>query len=406
MKNFLKANKNIIINLLMIVLVIILLFSLTKLIEVDKSKRSYENNTKKQVEQYKEQRLLQSTEKIASKAKQEENVVSAEREENTTSVKKEENVTTAEKAIRTNAIEEILERENREKITNNTKQEENVASAEKEENSNSAEQKENTMPVKKEENATSTENTTDTNAIKETIENKQNEKTTNEVKQEKNINSAENTVEASTIEEASESSEKTSVGYSTAVTPETMTIMGYEEIDVDKAITFIVELVGEDNIDKIKLNGASLNFHISNTNKAAKAENINAYFVLAQQLLETGIFTFKNSSVKPEYYNFAGLGATDKDPKPNKFFSNYEGQLAQVQHLKGYATTDALNEECKDQRFSLLTNKRGSAVNAAELSNKWALNSDYGKSLASIYNRFHNIEVNSEIVSKYKYKEF
>lgn len=311
MKNFLKAYKNIIINLLMIVLVIVLLFSLTKLIEVDKSKRSYENNTKKQVEQYKEQRLLQSTEQIASKAKQEENVVSAEREENTTSVKKEENVTTAEKAIRTNAIEE-----------------------------------------------------------------------------------------------ASESSEKTSVGYSTIVTPETMTIMGYEEIDVDKAITFIVGLVGEDNIDKIKLNGASLNFHISNTNKAAKAENINAYFVLAQQLLETGIFTFKNSSVKPEYYNFAGLGATDKDPKPNKFFSNYEGQLAQVQHLKGYATTDALNEECKDQRFSLLTNKRGSAVNAAELSNKWALNSDYGKSLASIYNRFHNIEVNSEIVSKYKYKEF
>lgn len=405
MKNFLKANKNIIINLLMIVLVVILLFSLTKLIEVDRSKRSYENNTKKQVEQYKEQRLLQSTEKIASKVKQEENIASAEREENTTSTNKEENVTSANKAIRTNAIEEILERENREKITNNTKQEENIVSAEKEENSNSAEQKENTIPVKKEENATSTENTTDTNAIKETIENKQNEKTTNEVKQEENTNSAENIVEASTIEEASESSEKTSVGYSTAVTPETMTIMGYEEIDVDKAITFIVGLVGEDNINKIKLNGSSLNFHISNTNKAAKAENVNAYFVLAQQLLETGIFTFENSSVKPEYYNFGGLGATDKDPKPNKFFSDYEGQLAQVQHLKGYATTDPLNEECKDQRFQLLASKRGSAINAAELSNKWALNSEYGKLLAEMYNRFHTTEVNSEIVSKYKYRE-
>ncbi len=406
MKNFLKANKNIIINLLMIVLVIILLFTLTKLIEVDKSKRSYENNTKKQVEQYKEQRLLQSTEKIASKAKQEENVASAEREENTTSVKKEENVTSVNKAIKTNAIEEIIERENREKITNNTKQEENVVSAEKEENSNSAEQKENTMPVKKEENATSTENTTDTNAIKETIENKQNEKTTNEVKQEENTNSAEKIAEINVIEEASESSEKTSVGYSTAVTPETMTIMGYEEIDVDKAITFIIGLIGEDNVDKIKLNGSSLNFHISNTNKAAKAENVNAYFVLAQQLLETGIFTFENSSVKPEYYNFAGLGATDKDPKPNKFFSNYEGQLAQVQHLKGYATTDALNEECKDQRFSLLANKRGSAINAAELSNKWASKAEYGKLLAEMYNRFHTTEVNSVIVSKYKYKEF
>lgn len=197
---------------------------------------------------------------------------------------------------------------------------------------------------------------------------------------------------------------KTSVGYSSTVTPETMKIMGYEEIDVDKAITFIVNLVGEDNIDKIKLNGTSLNFHISNTNKAAKAEDVNAYFVLAQQLLETGNLKFENSSVKPEYYNFAGLGATDSKPNPNKFFSNYEGQLAQVQHLKGYATTDPLKEECKDQRFTLLMDKRGTAINAAELSNKWASNSLYGESLAEMYNQFHNTEVNSEIVSKYKYK--
>ena len=197
---------------------------------------------------------------------------------------------------------------------------------------------------------------------------------------------------------------KTSVGYSSTVTPETMKIMGYEEIDVDKAITFIVNLVGEDNIDKIKLNGTSLNFHISNTNKAAKAEDVNAYFVLAQQLLETGNLKFENSSVKPEYYNFAGLGATDSKPNPNKFFSNYEGQLAQVQHLKGYATTDPLKEECKDQRFTLLMDKRGTAVNAAELSNKWASNSSYGELLAEMYNQFHNTEVNSEIVSKYKYK--
>ena len=197
---------------------------------------------------------------------------------------------------------------------------------------------------------------------------------------------------------------KTSVGYSSTVTPETMKIMGYEEIDADKAITFIVNLVGEDNVDKIKLNGISLNFHISNTNKAAKAEDVNAYFVLAQQLLETGNLKFENSSVKPEYYNFAGLGATDSKPNPNKFFSNYEGQLAQVQHLKGYATTDPLKEECKDQRFALLMDKRGTATNAAELSNKWASNSSYGELLAEMYNQFHNTEVNSEIVSKYKYK--
>lgn len=362
-KNVLRANKKITINLIMIVLVAILTLNVIELIEVTESKKLQENNAKKQVEQYERQKILQSTEKVTNKMKQE------------------ENTTSSKKAIKTNAIEEILENENKGKTTNN---------------------------VRRQENVTSTKNTIETNTIEEAIENENKDETVNEVKQEENVNSTEKAVEANTIEEASinENNEKTSVGYSTTVTPETMTIMGYEEVDADKAITFIVGLIGEDNIDKIKLNGASLNFHISNTNKAAKAENVNAYFVLAQQLLETGIFTFENSSVKPEYYNFAGLGATDKDPKPNKFFSNYEGQLAQVQHLKGYATTDALNEECKDQRFALLANKRGTATNAAELSNKWASKPEYGKLLANMYNRFHSIEVNSAIVSKYKYREF
>ena len=388
-KNVLRANKKIMINLLMIVLVVILTLNVVELIEVTESKKLQENDVKKQVEQYERQKNLQSAEKTTNKTKQEENTASSK------------------KTIKTNAIEEILKNENREKTTNNVKQQENVTSVKIEKDINSVEQKESTTSVKEEENVNFTKNTTETNTIKEAIENENKDETVNEVKQE-NANSTENTAETNAIEEASinENDEKTSVGYSTTVTPETMTIMGYEEINVDKAITFIVGLIGEDNIDKIKLNGTSLNFHISNTNKAAKDENVNAYFVLAQQLLETGNFKFENSSVKPEYYNFAGLGATDKDPKPNKFFSNYEGQLAQVQHLKGYATTDSLNEECKDQRFSLLANKRGTATNAAELSNKWASKPEYGKLLANMYNRFHDTEVNSEIVSKYKYKEF
>lgn len=389
-KNVLKANRKITINLIMIILVAILTLNVVELIEVSESKKLQENNAKKQVEQYERQKILQSTEKTTNKIEQE------------------KNTTSSKKAIKTNAIEEILENENIEKTTSNVRQQENITSVKTEKDVNSVEQKENTTSVKEEENVNSTKNTIETNTIKETIENENKDETVNEVKQEENTNSTENAVETNAIEEASinENNEKTSVGYFTTVTPETMTIMGYEEIDVDKAITFIVGLIGEDNIDKIKLNGASLNFHISNTNKAAKAENVNAYFVLAQQLLETGIFTFENSSVKPEYYNFAGLGATDKDPKPNKFFSNYEGQLAQVQHLKGYATTDSLNEECKDQRFSLLANKRGTATNAAELSNKWASKAEYGKLLANMYNRFHSTEVSSTIVSKYKYKEF
>ena len=51
--------------------------------------------------------------------------------------------------------------------------------------------------------------------------------------------------------------------------------------------------------------------------------------------------------------------------------------------------------------------KRGTAVNAAELSNKWASNSLYGELLAEMYNQFHNTEVNSEIVSgEHAYESF
>ena len=60
-------------------------------------------------------------------------------------------------------------------------------------------------------------------------------------------------------------------------------------------------------------------------------------------------------------------------------------------------------EECKDQRFTLLMDKRGTAVNAAELSNKWASNSLYGESLAEMYNQFHNTEASLLSVSKLIY---
>ena len=67
MKNFLKANKSIVINLIMIVLVAILTLNVIELIEVTESKKLQENNTKKQVEQYEGQKVARSAEKTANR---------------------------------------------------------------------------------------------------------------------------------------------------------------------------------------------------------------------------------------------------------------------------------------------------------------------------------------------------
>lgn len=76
--------------------------------------------------------------------------------------------------------------------------------------------------------------------------------------------------------------------------------------------------------------------------------------------------------------NFGGIGATGNGVSGDSFPDVKTGLLAQAQHLKGYASTDPLNQPCVDPRFKYLTDKRGSAPTVDKLSGTWAADKTYG----------------------------
>lgn len=91
-----------------------------------------------------------------------------------------------------------------------------------------------------------------------------------------------------------------------------------------------------------------------------KAEGVRADVAWAQSLHETGHFKY-GGIVLPEQNNYSGIGALNDNSKGDAaiFESPGIGARAQMQHLKAYASKEALVNECVDPRFSLVT--RGSA---------------------------------------------
>ena len=120
--------------------------------------------------------------------------------------------------------------------------------------------------------------------------------------------------------------------------------------------------------------------------EAAVSEGVRPEVVFAQAMLETGWLQF-GGSVKPNQCNFAGLGAVNQQSGGARFDDVYQGLLAQVQHLKGYATGAALNNTCVDPRYEVLRSKGflGVAPYLEDLNGRWAVPGDtYGQNIARI----------------------
>ncbi|WP_206214825.1 MULTISPECIES: N-acetylmuramoyl-L-alanine amidase [unclassified Adlercreutzia] len=125
----------------------------------------------------------------------------------------------------------------------------------------------------------------------------------------------------------------------------------------------------------------------------AAAEGVRAEVVFAQSMKETGWLRF-GGQVKAEQCNFSGLGATDGGAAGADFSSHGAnavriGLRAQVQHLKAYATTEPLKNECVDPRVSSFdsgTVTRGCAPTVKGLTGKWATSQTYGDDLTRMIN--------------------
>ena len=123
----------------------------------------------------------------------------------------------------------------------------------------------------------------------------------------------------------------------------------------------------------------------------AEKEGIKAEVAFAQAMKETGWLKF-GGSVKPEQFNFAGLGSTAPGVTGADFSGYGEegvrmGIRAQIQHLKAYAsstiTESTLKYDCVDERFKYV--KKGSAKYVEWLGQKenpdgygWATAPEYG----------------------------
>ena len=120
-----------------------------------------------------------------------------------------------------------------------------------------------------------------------------------------------------------------------------------------------------------------------------KAEGVRGDIAFAQSCLETGNFTFSGSAVTLSQNNFCGMGVTSNGVKGNSFDTPQLGIRAQVQHLKAYASTDALMNVCIDPRFKYVT--RGCAEYVEWLGQKenpngkgWAAGAGYGEKILNI----------------------
>ncbi len=116
----------------------------------------------------------------------------------------------------------------------------------------------------------------------------------------------------------------------------------------------------------------------------SEKEGVKAEVIFAQVCLETGYLQF-GGQVSAAQCNFAGLGATDDGAAGATFPNVKTGIRAQVQHLKGYASKDDLNQKCVDPRFMYLAGRRGTAKYVQSLGGgNWATDPIYSVKLMGL----------------------
>ena len=120
-----------------------------------------------------------------------------------------------------------------------------------------------------------------------------------------------------------------------------------------------------------------------------EAENIRGDIAFAQSCVETGNFTFVGSAVKLSQNNFCGMGVTKRGEAGNSFATPQLGIRAQIQHLKAYANTAKLKQECVDPRFKFVSRGRAPYVEHLGIQENpkgkgWAAGAGYGDKILNV----------------------
>lgn len=118
------------------------------------------------------------------------------------------------------------------------------------------------------------------------------------------------------------------------------------------------------------------------------AEGVRPEVAFVQTMKETGFLQY-GGDASIEQFNFAGLGTTGGGVPGNSYPDVRTGIRAQIQHLKAYATADALTQECVDDRYEYVM--KGCAPYVEWLGQKenpegqgWATAENYGYSIVEM----------------------
>ena len=136
--------------------------------------------------------------------------------------------------------------------------------------------------------------------------------------------------------------------------------------------------------------GAETNFVENLTliyTEEAAIEGVNHDTAFAQMCLETGFLSF-GGDVRPDQYNFCGLGAIGNGEPGHSFPDPRTGVRAQIQHLKAYATEEPLKQELVDPRYRYV--RYGSSPAIKGLSGTWAADRSYAGKINNILERLYN----------------
>ena len=175
----------------------------------------------------------------------------------------------------------------------------------------------------------------------------------------------------------------------TSITPGQYPIMGTSDTSVAQMVSYFNENCGTYPAEALTEGGApDIETFCQIYYEEAEKEGVRAEVAFAQTMKETGWLQY-GGDASIEQYNFAGLGTTGGGVPGNAFADVRTGVRAQIQHLKAYATEEALSEECVDERYEYV--KKGSAPYVEWLGQQenpygtgWATGENYGYDIVSM----------------------
>lgn len=138
----------------------------------------------------------------------------------------------------------------------------------------------------------------------------------------------------------------------------------------------------------------------------ADIEGVRGEVVFVQSMLETGWLQYGGDS-SAEQFNFSGLGTTGDGVPGNSFPDVRTGLRAQVQHLKAYACSESLNQECVDERFDYVSRESAPYVEWLGIQENpygggWAAGEGYGYKLRILLSELKGTEYEPPALPKAK----